>query len=123
MTALDRKDLAELRELITHSMEGRDDCERCHGERGGVPGNENIVNGVVLCDYCHADDLQERLQAEVNEFIDIANTEIAAGRGPTRESVCAIYIERHPGTSADVASCAWNRMLRSMFHSDHFAER
>jgi hypothetical protein len=36
---------------------GKDDCERCLGERGGVPGNENIVDGVVLCDYCTADEL------------------------------------------------------------------
>lgn len=34
-----------------------DDCTRCKGERGGVRGNENVVDGVVLCDYCHADDL------------------------------------------------------------------
>lgn len=34
-----------------------DDCERCHGSRGGVKGNENIVSGEVLCDDCHCDDL------------------------------------------------------------------
>jgi len=34
-----------------------DQCERCKGTRGGVYGNENIVEGVTLCDYCHADDL------------------------------------------------------------------
>lgn len=33
----------------------RDACSSCFGKRGGVPGNENIVNGVVLCDYCSAD--------------------------------------------------------------------
>lgn len=37
----------------------KDNCSRCHGERGGVPGNENIVNGVVLCDYCHSDDIRK----------------------------------------------------------------
>lgn len=36
-----------------------DDCSRCHGARGGVKGNENIIDGALLCDYCHADDLQE----------------------------------------------------------------
>lgn len=30
----------------------RDHCESCKGESGGVPGNENIVNGRALCDYC-----------------------------------------------------------------------
>lgn len=29
-----------------------DNCEACGGRRGGVPGNENRVNGYVLCDYC-----------------------------------------------------------------------
>jgi hypothetical protein len=33
----------------------RDACEICGGLRGGVPGNENRVNDVVMCDYCHAD--------------------------------------------------------------------
>jgi hypothetical protein len=38
-----------------------DACEVCFGERGGVPGNENIVpvpgtsKKTVMCDYCHAD--------------------------------------------------------------------
>lgn len=35
-----------------------DRCEVCHGQNGGVRGNENIliVDGreVVACDYCHA---------------------------------------------------------------------
>lgn len=31
-----------------------DRCEICHGERGGVRGNENIVDGIRMCDYCHA---------------------------------------------------------------------
>lgn len=39
-----------------------DNCEVCHGERGGVPGNENVVNGVIICDYC--DYLQSNPQVE-----------------------------------------------------------
>lgn len=31
-----------------------DNCSICHGSKGGVRGNENIVDGVVMCDYCHA---------------------------------------------------------------------
>lgn len=30
-----------------------DNCEICHGTKGGVEGNENVINGVVVCDYCH----------------------------------------------------------------------
>jgi hypothetical protein len=33
---------------------GMDGCEVCGGARGGVPGNENIVNDKVMCDDCHA---------------------------------------------------------------------
>jgi hypothetical protein len=32
----------------------RDNCVQCGGRKGGVPGNENIVNGRRVCDYCHA---------------------------------------------------------------------
>jgi hypothetical protein len=35
-----------------------DNCSRCKGERGGVRGNENWVDGVLLCDYCHADQMK-----------------------------------------------------------------
>lgn len=31
-----------------------DKCEVCLGEKGGVRGNENVIDGVVMCDYCHA---------------------------------------------------------------------
>ncbi len=37
----------------------RDNCEKCHGARGGVPGNENRVNGRTLCDYCSAAHLEQ----------------------------------------------------------------
>lgn len=32
-----------------------DNCEICLGSRGGVPGNENIVDGKTMCDYCSVD--------------------------------------------------------------------
>jgi len=32
-----------------------DNCEICKGASGGVLGNENIIEGVVMCDYCSAD--------------------------------------------------------------------
>jgi len=31
-----------------------DNCEHCHGMQGGIPGNENIIDGKRTCDYCHA---------------------------------------------------------------------
>ena len=30
----------------------RDNCEICHGEMGGVKGNENLIDGKRVCDYC-----------------------------------------------------------------------
>lgn len=33
-----------------------DNCEVCRGARGGVFGNENVIGGVIVCDYCHADE-------------------------------------------------------------------
>lgn len=32
-------------------LRGRDDCETCDGKTN-VRGNENVVNGVVMCDDC-----------------------------------------------------------------------
>lgn len=40
-----------------------DKCSRCKGARGGVPGNESVINNVVLCDYCAADDLKQGLDS------------------------------------------------------------
>lgn len=30
----------------------KDDCSVCKGEKGGVKGNENIIDGKLICDYC-----------------------------------------------------------------------
>lgn len=38
----------------------RDDCSICHGRSGGVPGNENVIRGKLVCDYCHAADMTMR---------------------------------------------------------------
>lgn len=39
----------------------KDGCQVCKGTCGGVKGNENIINGMVICDYCDAA-LKERNQ-------------------------------------------------------------
>ena len=44
-----------------------DNCEICNGERGGVRGNENIVNGKVVCDYCSVDPDYKSLQQRLDE--------------------------------------------------------
>ena len=35
-------------------LAARDGCEFCLGAKGGVPGNENVIGKVVVCDYCTA---------------------------------------------------------------------
>lgn len=42
----------DLAEFLNSAVQMSDNCENCHGEKGGVPGNENVVNGKVLCDHC-----------------------------------------------------------------------
>lgn len=34
---------------------GRHDrCAQCKGTKGGAYGNENVIEGRLMCDYCHA---------------------------------------------------------------------
>lgn len=44
-------------------------CDVCHGEKNGVPGNGQIVDGMLLCDYCHAERMKngsnKRSESEV----------------------------------------------------------
>jgi len=45
----------ELREKIIELIPPSqlDKCSKCHGKRGGVPGNENVEDsGLLVCDYC-----------------------------------------------------------------------
>jgi hypothetical protein len=37
-----------------------DECEVEGCCRKGVRGNENVVDGVIMCDYCHAKDMERR---------------------------------------------------------------
>lgn len=40
-----------------------DKCEVCHGKRGGVRGNENIIDGIIMCDYCTVEYWKEQENA------------------------------------------------------------
>lgn len=39
---------------LLHKLGWRDRCEDCYGTKGGVIGNENVIGGRLVCDYCHA---------------------------------------------------------------------
>jgi hypothetical protein len=60
MAAADHNDLRGyslligLRDAISNIDHTKDDCQVCGGRRGGVPGNENVVDGKLVCDYCEA---------------------------------------------------------------------
>jgi uncharacterized small protein (DUF1192 family) len=55
----------EIAAIAKAAREPLDNCSLCHGARGGVRGNENIVDGVVMCDYCHAEKIQrEKARSE-----------------------------------------------------------
>lgn len=41
--------------MLGRKAKKKDDCHFCQGRRGGVPGNENIVYEMKVCDFCHAD--------------------------------------------------------------------
>ncbi len=49
-TGLERKVLRE---------DLKDNCQVCKGSKGGVRGNENVIDGVVMCDYCHSDTMRK----------------------------------------------------------------
>lgn len=42
-------------------LRAKDRCEICHGSKGGVLGNENILEGKRVCDYCHSDIMRKAM--------------------------------------------------------------
>ena len=46
----------EFRELLP-LIDNECSCETCGGTRGGTPGNENVINGVCVCDFCLATEM------------------------------------------------------------------
>lgn len=39
-------------------LKEHDNCQMCYGIKGGEKGNENILHGVKMCDYCTAHFIQ-----------------------------------------------------------------
>lgn len=50
-----------------------DECVFCLGMKGGVPGNENIIGGHPVCDYCTAlfSSITEQRKREQQMFKEI----------------------------------------------------
>jgi hypothetical protein len=51
-----------------------DNCEICKGQKGGEPGNENIITidnkPVIMCDYCHAEYLSQQIKDKDKRLIE-----------------------------------------------------
>jgi len=54
-TANNKRRSRDRRAFERHWMTLSDNCQVCHGAKGGVRGNENRIRGLVACDYCHSD--------------------------------------------------------------------
>jgi hypothetical protein len=87
----------------------RDACEMCLGAKGGVPGNENIIGGVVMCDYCHADKeaVVERLTVAMNE------AEANNGQGPAEvepsDLRTLLALAKRPGEPSEEMDAKFDR--------------
>jgi hypothetical protein len=60
-----RKILAVILRSMVNSQK-LDNCHMCFGSRGGVKGNENVVDGIVLCDYCSLEYYRLKLRLQNN---------------------------------------------------------
>lgn len=62
-----------------------DSCEMCQGLKGATAGNENIVGGVTMCDYCHSKTMGiwslARYQARIARWVrNVFGPEIATNK-------------------------------------------
>lgn len=49
-----------------------DNCQVCCGSKGGIKGNENRIDGLIVCDYCSAD--QSFLTIKKHTRLDMIET-------------------------------------------------
>lgn len=54
---------------LDNKGDSKDNCEICKGAKGGVPGNENIIDGKAVCDYCHANNTRTNAKEELIEKV------------------------------------------------------
>lgn len=51
-TGNNRAKTSARRQAIREWLKQPDNCEICFGTSGGVRGNENVIDGKTVCDYC-----------------------------------------------------------------------
>lgn len=47
-----------------------DKCQVCLGTKGGMLGNENIIESVVICDYCTSLYLEDKIDLSVYKKLE-----------------------------------------------------
>jgi hypothetical protein len=105
-----------VREMLYKAMHANQ-CRFCKGARGGVPGNENIVYGMTICDYCHSDIItvertvrDETLRAAgrlaINEAVGIEGRMAANG---FNELIDAVRLTPDGRWKSEKAMVIWGR--------------
>lgn len=104
---------------------GRDDCVVCDGTRGGMPGNENLVHGHKVCDYCTADQTTARQngqkdpsQAALEELAAIVDPHIVGSKkvhvrvAALRRVIALARQAQTKQNTTEVPSPIWERVKR-----------
>lgn len=79
-------------------LRGRDFCEVCPGDTG-VRGNEQIVDGVVMCDDCHARhmvrtvDGRREVSVDVQRVVQSLRATIALNRSQPPQVIAKAVLE------------------------------
>ena len=89
-----------------------DDCVRCEGRNGGVPGNENMINGEPVCDYCTAQEVSYNQKiAKLVARVEATGRDFRAQVKRSKLTTC-LYIEG----SGDYA--AYTSLIKPLFRKD-----
>lgn len=120
---IDLNSLASAAMQYLNPVVGRDHCVVCDGTRGGMPGNENLINGQPVCDYCHADQMTARnngqkdpAQASLEELAAIVDPRIVGSkkvhvRVAALRRVVALARQALPKvTATEVPEAIWKRV-------------
>lgn len=77
-------------------------CDRPGCKGHGVIGNENIIDGIKTCDYCHVDLMDARQEAPVAESPPAAELDMTLDAVMRRWQETLDTGHLHPATAADI---------------------
>ncbi len=93
-----------------------DDCVRCEGRNGGVPGNENMIDGDPVCDYCAAQSEADRLS--YNQKVSETVARLKASRVRARVRVTRSDLTTYLHILADGDHNAYTTFVIPLIHMD-----